>query len=149
MKIDLTVGVFVFYQKKVLLIFHKKLQLWLPVGGHIDENETPDDAVIREVKEETNLACSLLNVPTFPKKGAVVKHLATPFYVNVHNVGDHNHVGFYYVARTKEIDTLAIEKREVTNYRWFTKEELEHSPLITDEVKSLALRAFDEVEEHS
>lgn len=28
---------------------------WIGVGGHLEEGETPSDALIREVKEETNL----------------------------------------------------------------------------------------------
>jgi 8-oxo-dGTP pyrophosphatase MutT (NUDIX family) len=117
--------------------------MWLPVGGHIEPNETPDDAVIREIKEETNLSATLLNIPNYPVIGAVVTHLATPFYVNVHNVGDHNHVGFYYIATTENRDELSIEEREVTKSQWFSKSEIENSSLVTQEVKSLTLRAFD------
>ena len=54
-KIDLTVGGYIIHNNKVLLIHHNKLNLWLPVGGHIDENETPDQALRREIKEEVNL----------------------------------------------------------------------------------------------
>lgn len=28
---------------------------WLGLGGHIEDNETPSDAVVREIKEEANL----------------------------------------------------------------------------------------------
>lgn len=28
---------------------------WLGIGGHIEENESPDDAILRETKEETGL----------------------------------------------------------------------------------------------
>lgn len=28
---------------------------WIGVGGHLEKDETPDDALLREVKEETNL----------------------------------------------------------------------------------------------
>jgi 8-oxo-dGTP pyrophosphatase MutT (NUDIX family) len=38
-----------------VLHFHKRLDLWLPPGGHIDDGETPWDAAIREVGEETGL----------------------------------------------------------------------------------------------
>ena len=41
--------------KSILFIHHKKLNKWLFVGGHIEENEDPETAVCREVKEETNL----------------------------------------------------------------------------------------------
>ncbi|MCR4280214.1 MAG: hypothetical protein NUV82_02175 [Candidatus Komeilibacteria bacterium] len=41
MKTDLVVAGYIFHQNKVLLVHHTKLGLWLPVGGHIDANETP------------------------------------------------------------------------------------------------------------
>lgn len=50
MKTDLVIGAFLIHNNKVLLIHHKKLNLWLPPGGHIEKNETPDDAVKREFK---------------------------------------------------------------------------------------------------
>jgi 8-oxo-dGTP pyrophosphatase MutT (NUDIX family) len=39
--------------RKVLLGLHQKLQMWLPPGGHQEENENPFEALIRETKEET------------------------------------------------------------------------------------------------
>jgi len=100
MKIDLTVAGYIFNNKKeVLLIHHKKLNLWLPVGGHIDEDETPDDALIREVKEETSLDIRILHEQKLPVVGNVIRNLATPFHVNLHSVGDHQHVGNYYVCQ--------------------------------------------------
>ena len=45
---------------RILLLFRDKKEVdinknkWIGVGGHIEEGETPVDAVIREVKEETN-----------------------------------------------------------------------------------------------
>ena len=86
MKIDLVVGAYVFDSDKVLLVLHKKLGLWLPVGGHIDDDELPDDAVKREIFEETNLKVKVLNIPSLRVEGNAVKVLCTPFHVNVHNV---------------------------------------------------------------
>lgn len=40
---------------KILLIHHKGLNKWLPPGGHVETNEAPDSAVLREVQEETGL----------------------------------------------------------------------------------------------
>jgi len=54
-KIDFTVEAFVVHNQRVLLIFHKKLQRWLPLGGHIELDEDPEQALFREVKEESGL----------------------------------------------------------------------------------------------
>lgn len=42
----------------VLLHLHKRLGLWLQPGGHIHDGETPEDAALREVQEETGFVCS-------------------------------------------------------------------------------------------
>jgi 8-oxo-dGTP diphosphatase len=40
---------------KVLLIRHRKLGVYLYPGGHVEKDETPVEAVIREFEEETGL----------------------------------------------------------------------------------------------
>ncbi len=42
---------------KALLIFHPYIKQWFQPGGHIDEGETPIDAAIRGVYEETGMLC--------------------------------------------------------------------------------------------
>ncbi|MCE7526847.1 NUDIX hydrolase [Polynucleobacter sp. IMCC 30228] len=49
----------VIHNNKALLVFHPYLSQWLQPGGHIDKGESPVDAAIREVYEETGLLCSL------------------------------------------------------------------------------------------
>ena len=61
MKTDLVVAGYLIHDFKVLLIHHKKLGIWIPPGGHIDENETPDNALRRQLKEELNLEIEFLN----------------------------------------------------------------------------------------
>ena len=39
---------------------------WIGVGGHVEKGETPEDALIREIKEETNL-----EVLEYSKRGIV------------------------------------------------------------------------------
>lgn len=148
MKTDLTVGSFIFHEKSVLLILHKKLNMWLPVGGHIELDESPDEAIIREAKEETNLDITLLSIPILPILGKTITHLATPFYVNVHNVGNHNHVGFYYVSYAKEPHTLTINRDEVLDASWFNQNEVKESNKISDEVKLLVEAAFEELKKY-
>jgi ADP-ribose pyrophosphatase YjhB (NUDIX family) len=50
----------VVHDGRVLLLFHAKLELWLPPGGHVETGELPDDAAVREVLEETGVRCRLI-----------------------------------------------------------------------------------------
>ena len=42
-------------EDKVLLHWHSKVKAWLPPGGHIENNETPVEAVKRETFEERGI----------------------------------------------------------------------------------------------
>lgn len=59
-KID-TVSIYLFKEDEILLLFRNKKEIdinkgkYIGVGGHIESGETPDEAIDREVKEETNL----------------------------------------------------------------------------------------------
>ena len=52
---------FVVDKKSILLHWHKKLSMWLPPGGHIEPGEDPQQAIIREVLEETGLSVKVLH----------------------------------------------------------------------------------------
>jgi 8-oxo-dGTP pyrophosphatase MutT (NUDIX family) len=141
MKIDLVIAGYIIHKNRVLLIHHKKLDLWLPVGGHIEKDETPDDAILREIKEEVGIDVEILNYINFPIEGNNKKNLSIPFYVNVHSVGDHDHCCFYYLCRAINPEKLKINK-ELKNFGWFSKEELEqeHIPL---DVRNQCLKALE------
>ncbi len=141
MKTDMTVAGYLIYKEKVLLIHHKKLNLWLPVGGHMEQNETPDDALRREFKEEVNLEIKILNESDIPFKGNIKRNLATPFYSNVHNVGDHDHSCLFYVCTADDIDGLEANLDELKDLAWFSKEDLNQSHVPID-VRNIALKAF-------
>ncbi len=53
--LDFTVSVFVVHLQQVLLVHHRKLEKWLPVGGHIEIGENPEAAAKREAFEESGL----------------------------------------------------------------------------------------------
>jgi 8-oxo-dGTP diphosphatase len=50
-----SVAIFARHDGRVLLIKHKRLGTWLPVGGEIEPGETPLQAARRELFEETGL----------------------------------------------------------------------------------------------
>ncbi|MGM5487751.1 MAG: NUDIX hydrolase [Nanobdellota archaeon] len=141
MKVELTVAGYIIDNNKVLLVHHRKLDLWLPVGGHIDDNETPDDALIREVKEELGIDIQILNQSNMPLGGNIKYNLAMPFYTNVHSVGDHDHYTLFYICKALNPNQLKINK-ELKDFEWFTKDDLhrEHVPV---HVGNQALKALE------
>ena len=44
-----TVTGFVVYMDSLLLHWHRKVKMWLPPGGHIEPNEDPVEAALREM----------------------------------------------------------------------------------------------------
>lgn len=141
MKTDLVVAGYLIQNNKVLLIHHKKLNLWLPPGGHINENETPDVALKREFREELNLEIELLNRNDVPMEGNIKEQLAVPFYVNVHNAADHDHCCFFYLCKPKNEEKLKINESELIDYAWFSVSELNQKHIPVD-VRNIALKAF-------
>ena len=93
-----TVAVFVVWEGKVLLHFHRKLGMWLPPGGHIEKGELPDDAAVREVFEETGLDVELVGERRDDVSDPVQLH--RPAGVQLENIGPgHQHIDLIYFAR--------------------------------------------------
>lgn len=141
MKTDLVVAGYTVHKGKVLLIHHRKSNLWLPPGGHIDENEVPNDALLREIKEELNLDIEIVDMGDVPRPTNVLRHLAPPFHVNVHMAGDHKHCCFYYLCSVKE-PTIKHNKLEVKDFMWFSPKDLDNE-LVPPDVKDIALKALE------
>lgn len=122
--LDFTVSVFVVFEAKVLLVDHKKLGKWLPLGGHIDIGEAPEQAAHREAAEESGLEIKLWGErppQTFPG----TKLLTAPTYLDVHDIhGDHRHIGMIYFA-TAATGDVRLASGEHNNIRWFTATELD------------------------
>ncbi len=141
-KTDLVVAGFVLHNNKLLFIKHKKLGVLLPPGGHIEENETPDDALQREIKEELDLNIAILGTQNLPCVGKMIKNLAVPFYVNVHNVGDHNHCCLFYLC-TVLSNKIKHNEKELDGFCWLDESEIENHKQIPEDVKNIAKLAFE------
>ena len=142
-KTDLVIAAYIIHNNKLLLVHHAKLDKWLPPGGHIETNETPDEAVLREIKEETGIEAMFVNKEKVSHDKNILTELALPFYANVHSVGDHNHACLYYLCKTKH-DNVTIS-HESKDYRWVTREELNTSTEIPSDVKKIGNLAFEKI----
>ncbi len=92
-----TVAVFVVWEGKVLLHLHRKLGMWLPPGGHIERDELPDDAAVREVYEETGLRVELVGEKREDVSDPVQLH--RPAGVQLENIGPgHQHIDLIYFS---------------------------------------------------
>lgn len=105
---------------RVLLVHHNKIGLWLYPGGHIDANESPAEAAVREVVEETSVQAVVLGELGFAHT-AVQGH-ASPWAVIEMDVtdskhGEHRHIDFVYVCRAAGTD-LTAQLEEVSGARW-------------------------------
>lgn len=49
------VHAYCFYNDKLVLVYADKKGYWTPAGGAVEKGESVEEAVVREVKEETNM----------------------------------------------------------------------------------------------
>ena len=142
--IDFTVDIFIVHGNRVLLIFHKKHNMWLQIGGHIELNEDPDEALFREVKEECGLDIEIIGErqPKFEMKGT--KFLYAPVFMNIHDINEtHKHIGLIYFAKAKS-DKFILSEQEHNDIRWFSREDLDKPEFnINEAVKFYAKEALN------
>src|SRR5689334_15505660 len=100
-RIDFTAEVFVVHEGRVLLRVHDKLGRWLSVGGHVELDEDPNEAAVREVREEVGLDVELHDdLRPFRADGPDYRELVPPKFMNRHRIGaTHEHVTLVYFAR--------------------------------------------------
>jgi 8-oxo-dGTP pyrophosphatase MutT (NUDIX family) len=144
-QIDFTVAIFVVQNAKVLIILHRKLGKWLPLGGHVELDEDPEIAALREAKEESGLDVELLGErPPTTEPGT--RALIAPRFLDIHRISDtHEHIGMIYFARPTGGD-LSLAGEEHHDIRWVSSEELDAlQPPMSNAVKWYCRKAIEEV----
>jgi ADP-ribose pyrophosphatase YjhB (NUDIX family) len=136
---DFTATTFVVHEGRTLLLLHRKLGAWFPPGGHIDPHELPDEAAVREVREETGLEVELLE-PARPLGEVLV--LPQPHCILLEDIGPgHQHIDLIYFARVRG-GTLTHAEREAHAARWLSWDELA-DPEIHEDIRALGRRAIE------
>lgn len=107
MKRHFTVTAFVSAEQRTLLHWHRKNRMWLPPGGHIEPDEDPYQAALREAEEEIGFPVVLLPTVT-PYKYSQPRQLPPPVTIMVedipatHSEPEHQHLDLIYFARPQD-----------------------------------------------
>jgi 8-oxo-dGTP pyrophosphatase MutT (NUDIX family) len=142
-----TVAVFVVHDGRVLLHYHRKLGKWLPPGGHIEANELPDEAAVREVIEETGIRLRLVGGQGLPVDSP--RQLVIPAGIQVEDIyPGHEHIDLVYFAvpdpddvHSAEVDPRLAESDQVA---WYARADLARLRA-SDEIQAWAQRALDSI----
>ena len=146
---------FVIHDGRVLLHWHRKVGAWLPPGGHVEPNEDPVQAVLREISEETGVDAEVVGrSPNLPLDYPT--HVEPPVAIMVEDIHDpvdgfHQHIDMIYFCR------LVGPPRPLNSgWAWFAREALAGGGALSlhgspsapppDDVRLLAERAFAAVE---
>ena len=82
----------------MLLHKHKKLGRWFPPGGHVERDELPDDAAVREVLEESGVRVALVGEKALPVTEP--RQLIRPRGVQLEAIApNHEHIDLIYFAK--------------------------------------------------
>ena len=106
----ITASCFIVHGQTLLLHHHKQLNRWLQMGGHVEGDEDPRAAALREGVEESGLTDLEL--------------IDGIFDVDVHLIPaakgepEHRHFDVRYVARTSTPSALAIDREESNELAW-------------------------------
>ena len=144
-EIDFTVDVFIVHKNTVLIRMHEKYHKWLAVGGHIELNETPDEAALREVKEETGLTVTLYSAheKNTPEE-LESKNTTPPIHMNIHPINtNHSHCSMVYYAYSESKDIVEPEDEKSGGCKWVTKEELKNISEVLPRIKFYANEALE------
>lgn len=138
---DFTVATFVVDGPRVLLLFHRKLRMWLPPGGHIEPHELPDEAAVREVLEETGIAVALVG-ERGPRIAGGPLPLVRPAGIQLETIRPgHEHIDLIYYARPVPGTSLApVPCPECERTGWYAAPDWERIG-VNDEVRAWCARA--------
>jgi len=152
-----TATAFVVRGDATLLHWHKRLGQWMPPGGHIEADEDPVQAVLREIREETGIVAEVI-----PTQAALAfdypEQLPAPYTILVEDIpgpGEpHKHIDMIYFCRP--VDGADHERVDDPTLRWVHERELKDGqPLeiagcgvsapVPEDVRALALVAIEAV----
>ncbi|MFA7248540.1 MAG: NUDIX domain-containing protein [Dehalococcoidia bacterium] len=157
-----TVTGFVSVGGRTALHWHPRLDRWLPPGGHVEPDEDPVEAVLREVREETGLDVEV--IAEMPFAYDFPPQLPAPAAIAVYDIprdgslaGPHQHIDLIYF--TRPLTPTPVLPADDHRWAWVDEATLQHRPAffeergrraeVAEDVRELALAAIAAARGHS
>lgn len=128
-----TAGVVLNDKNEVLLVKHKKLGKWIYPGGHLEQNETPDECINREIFEETGLKAEIIDTRnhTLACTDIGVSVLHNPYAVLCERIdkGDkdiHYHIDLVYICKIVGETKVSFDEKESDGIGFFTLNQIKN-----------------------
>ena len=133
---------------KMLMVYHKKLDKWTAPGGHIEDNETPIEAVCREVLEETGIKVAIPSASDCKEYVHGEQTMAMPYMMLAEKIPSnakedgHMHMDFIFLCEAEDDSPIKRQKKEVNEVKWMTWKEVIDSNTF-DSIKDFACKMID------
>ena len=138
---SMTATVYIIQNNKVLLHMHKKYKTWFPVGGHVEPDEFPYQAAIREAKEESGYDIELVKTEIVGDYDiGRVERIPMPFCT--YQCGSEKEFYDFNFIATIKGGELSPADGESTEFRWFSREELENTDEVKVHIRNTAIAAL-------
>jgi 8-oxo-dGTP pyrophosphatase MutT (NUDIX family) len=133
-----TATTFIVHDRDVLLHLHPKQKLWLPPGGHIERDELPHVAAVREVEEETGLRVRLHSEAQSAQLAVRMDCgvIPQPAFILIEDINPfHQHLDFVYFATIPDTDRWCQGRNATwqrSGFDWFDAIKLESDEVPTN-----------------
>ena len=126
---------------KVLLNFHQNIKKFIPLGGHIEKDELPCEAAIREAKEESGFDIELIHINYLKNK-----NLTQNFDIQLDIIKSmHHHINLSYIGKIIGGEQLEKSDRD-TELKWFSPEGIIKREEKFEDTKEKAIKATEIIE---
>ena len=113
---------------QILLVKHASHKPYTLPGGHLEKNETFQEAFIREAREELDIAVELIGMVTIYKENNIQ---SLPAPVRVQTIEYENERGpqrkyeEFFLAHM-DSGTITVQASEIASFGWFTLEQIQN-----------------------